>query len=156
VAHSLHHLTHGISTRRTFHPAKTVTFRRTVATALRFGGAVEYMEPENKERLASLPERVTIYRGQLAARRAGISWTTDREVAEWFARRWAMMLGGEPELISGHVERSNVIAAFTGRNESEVLVLPRHVRDRAQELIPPAPQVVPSAWGEDAMTERGA
>ena len=23
VAHSLHHLTHGISTRRTFHPAKT-------------------------------------------------------------------------------------------------------------------------------------
>jgi hypothetical protein len=31
---------------------------------------------------------------------------------------------------------------------SEVLVLPRHVRDRREERIPDAAQVAPSAWGK--------
>jgi hypothetical protein len=67
-----------------------------------------------------------------------------------------MMLGGEPVLLTGHVKRLDIVAAFTERNEGEVLVLPRHVRDRAQERVPPGPQVVPSVRSEDAKTVRGA
>ena len=106
---------------------------RTLRTALRSGPARDYMSPEDSEWFASLPERVTIYRGQTAGRRAGISWTTERERAEWFARRYPFR--GEPVLLSGRVKRSDIIAVFTGRRDSEVLVLPRHVRDRSSQSI---------------------
>ena len=84
--------------------------------ALKFGKAVEYMLPIEKERLNSLSDPVTIYRGQIAGRRAGISWTTDRERAEWFAKR--LLYGGEPAVITGRVKRADIIAVFEERNES--------------------------------------
>jgi hypothetical protein len=120
---------------------------RYLATACKFGSAQEYMESEDREWLASLPERVTIYRGQFAGRRAGISWSTGREVAEFFGQR-EIELGLEAVVLSGRVKRSNIIAAFTGRKESEVLVLPGHVRNRREERIPDGPIVRPSAWGK--------
>jgi hypothetical protein len=104
------------------------------------------MEPEDRKWLASLPERVTVYRGQAAGRRAGISWSTDRAVGGRFARRSAW--SGEPVLLTGRIRRSDVIAAFTGRNESEVLAFPRHVRDRREERIPDDPNARPSVWGK--------
>ena len=62
----------------------------TVARALSFGSAQKYMRPEDRECFTALPDPVSIYRGQLAGRHAGIAWTTDRERAEWFARRSAL------------------------------------------------------------------
>jgi hypothetical protein len=50
----------------------------------------EFMEPEDKVFFDALPETVTIYRGtQRPGRHIGICWTTDRQTAEWFARRFA-------------------------------------------------------------------
>jgi hypothetical protein len=100
--------------------------------ALIHESSYRYLSPENKEFLDSLPERVTIYRGvQRPSRYVGISWTLDREVAEWFAGRNTLG-GGIPTLLSGHAKKSNIVAVFTGRNESEVLILPRHVRGRGE------------------------
>src|SRR5437660_6332003 len=81
----------------------------------------DFMEPEDKAFLDALPETVTVYRGTMRpGRRIGISWTTDKAKAEWFARRFAF---GEmrPVLFTGRVRKSKIIACFTGRNESEVL-----------------------------------
>jgi hypothetical protein len=95
----------------------------------------EFMEPEDKIFYDALPETVPIYRGtQRPGRHIGVCWTTDRKKAEWFARRFAY---GEkkPVLLTGHVRKSNIIACFTGRKESEVLAFPKHIRGRKEEAL---------------------
>ena len=49
------------------------------------------MEQEERKALAALPDRLTIYRGVHIKKGTlrGLSWTLDRERAEWFANRWA-------------------------------------------------------------------
>jgi hypothetical protein len=97
----------------------------------------DFMWPEDKSFFDALPATVTIYRGiQRPGRHIGISWTTDRKKAEWFAQRFAF---GEkkPVLLTGRVRKLKIIACFTGRNESEVLVLAKHVRGRKEEELPP-------------------
>lgn len=109
----------------------------TVARALSFGSAQKYMRPEDRECFTALPDPVSIYRGQLAGRHAGIAWTTDREWAERFARRSALFFGGEPTLLTGRVKKADIIAVLTERKESEVIVLPRHVRNRSSQPVRP-------------------
>jgi hypothetical protein len=98
----------------------------------------EFMPPEDKAFFESLPETVTIYRGihRPPNRHIGISWTTDRQKAEWFAHRFA---SGEkkPVLLTGRVRKRKIIACFTDRNESEVLALPKHIRGRKEEELTP-------------------
>ena len=109
----------------------------TLARASSINSAQEHMGPEDRELFTALPDPVRIYRGQLAGRRAGISWTTERECAERFARRSAGLWGGEPTLLIGLVKKADIIAVFTERKESEVLVLPRHVRNRSSLPVRP-------------------
>jgi hypothetical protein len=98
--------------------------------------AHRYLDPEDKRFFRSLPDRVTIYRGVARpGRHIGISWTTDRQVAEWFAGRHTLG-GGVPTLLSGHVYKRNIIAAIAGRGEREVIALPRHVRGRGETQLP--------------------
>lgn len=82
------------------------------------------MSSEEQNELASLPDRVELYRGfdhPDAAR--GLSWTLDRGLAEWFARR--LYDGtGTPTVASASVRREHIIAYFAGRSEQEVLVNP--------------------------------
>jgi hypothetical protein len=106
--------------------------QRTLASA--DGSARDFLEPEDKDFFDSLPERVTVYRGtQRPGRHVGISWTTDKEIAEWFARRFC--LKGTPTLLSGQVRKSSIIAAFAHRKESEVICLPRHVHGRTETSV---------------------
>jgi hypothetical protein len=48
-----------------------------------------------------------------------LSWTTDKEKAEWFARRFA--IATQPLLVRGTVAKKDVMAVFLGREESEVV-----------------------------------
>ena len=80
---------------------------------------------------AALPETVTAYRGfRHPGGERGLSWTTDRERAEWFATQFATSggmaylngrAGGRPMLATVVVPRSAVIAACVEREESELL-----------------------------------
>ncbi len=73
-----------------------------------------------------LPGRpVTIYRGcfawQASVRR--MSWTTDRDRAEWFAERGDMSGQNRPRRVyRAEVPRRAILGHFTGRGESEVVV----------------------------------
>jgi hypothetical protein len=67
----------------------------------------------------------------------GLSWTTDREKAVWFARRFP---GPEPRVLTGRTRRGNVIAYFAGRQEAEVIVLPEDVEVVAVTSIEPSPR----------------
>ena len=73
-----------------------------------------------------LEDTVTVYRGVTSYNAKNIkalSWTLDRETAEWFAHRF----GEEGTIYEAQVRKEHILALFTGRNESEVIVDPRHL-----------------------------
>lgn len=67
----------------------------------------------------SLPDEVTVYRGHQGVNEWGMSWTTDRERAIWFAHRFQQ---DHAYLSTGRVRKSDILFATNGRNESEIVV----------------------------------
>lgn len=87
----------------------------------------EMMTAEERHAAGAMPDPIPIYRGYTRTRSMkGWSWTTDPDKAEWFARRFAVK-GRECFVAEGTVSKQYVIAFFTGRNESEIVVDPRRV-----------------------------
>lgn len=80
------------------------------------------MTEEEEAALAAMPDPVPVYRGGVEdANEYGLSWTTDRERAEWFAVR--MTADDEVGVVlDGLVAKEHVAAYFTGRGESEIVV----------------------------------
>jgi hypothetical protein len=70
-----------------------------------------------------LPERITVYRGCSKMRQRGLAWTTERGVAEGFAKGLRQIEVPEPVVLKCVVPKSVVLATFAfDRNESEVLL----------------------------------
>jgi len=68
---------------------------------------------------------VKVYRGaRVRHNERGLSWTTDKERAEWFAKRF----NKKHVLLSASVPTDKIITAFTGRKESEVVLRPSYVK----------------------------
>lgn len=80
------------------------------------------MTEEEEAALAAMPDPVPVYRGGVEdANEYGLSWTTDRERAEWFAVR--MTADDEVGVVlDGLVAKKDVAAYFTGRGEDEIVV----------------------------------
>lgn len=83
------------------------------------------MESADRRRLALLPDLIKVYRGvggmgmsNRRRRKPGMSWTTDRDKAEWFANRWKQT---PATVLEGRVEKSDVHAFFNSRDESEIV-----------------------------------
>lgn len=85
------------------------------------------MRPEERNALTALPNQLTIHRGYAGTRKMCLSWTTDRAKAQWFADRFAKSLGDKTTVATGTVKKSDVLAYFIRRNESEVLVDPSKI-----------------------------
>lgn len=85
------------------------------------------MNPTEQLALDALPETITVYQGHTDERSDGWSWTTDREVAIWFANRFAGMERAEPRVTTATVPKDAVLAYLLGRNEQEILVSPEDV-----------------------------
>ena len=97
--------------------------------------ACAYEDKENEtntveviKKLWSQPS-VEVYRGQHEDDRLNISWTTDKDRAEWFAKRFWFpeeMVGddyrGKPVLVSGKVLGSNIYFYTDSREEKECLI----------------------------------
>jgi hypothetical protein len=89
---------------------------------------VKIMDMEERAALNALPATITVYRGVAhESSVGGMSWTTDRDKAVWFARRFAADERRKPMLATATVRRKDVIAHFLGRNEFEIVVLPEDV-----------------------------
>lgn len=81
------------------------------------------MDDDEREMFAVLPEVIEVWRGCIQGQNEdGLSWTTDRERARWFARRFADNRDGDPIVLHGTVAKEQVVAYFAGRNESEIVV----------------------------------
>ena len=96
----------------------------------------EYLMDEDELReFRALDDTITVYRGitpHNAKNIKALSWTLDRNTAEWFAHRF----GEDGTVYEAQIDKEHICALFTGRNESEVIVDPRYLRDIAvaQEL----------------------
>ena len=93
------------------------------------------MDAEERAQLQSLDDKVTIYRGVTSynARNVkALSWTLDENVARWFASRF----GEQGRVYQAQIAKDDILAIFTGRNESEVIVDPKQLREiqLAQDL----------------------
>ncbi|MBH1978488.1 MAG: hypothetical protein I8H67_08975 [Comamonadaceae bacterium] len=75
---------------------------------------------------AELPDVVTLWRGTsklaIAEAREGHSWTTERDVACWFAMRFAD-INGSPLVLSADVAKSDIALFTNARKESEALLI---------------------------------
>lgn len=86
-----------------------------------------YCVMTNKERkaLRDLPTSIPIWRGvQHRDAISGMSWTINRDKAIWFAKRWS---GQNPLLIEATILKKDVLAYFSSRNESEIVVDPTNL-----------------------------
>ena len=92
------------------------------------------MDKVDRKAFKALPDEMTVWRG-VGNRDAveGLSWTTDRNMALWFAYRF--MKGRKPHLAQGQVSKRDVLAHFTGRGESEIVVIPEYVVDITVEKL---------------------
>lgn len=89
------------------------------------------MEEDDRAALASLPDAIQVWRGVSHPDAAeGMSWSTDKAKAEWFARRFAAMEGRGALLASGTVRKADVLAYFSDRSESEIVVDPSDITDK--------------------------
>ena len=86
------------------------------------------MDEEDLERFQKLEDTVTVYRGVTsfnADNVKALSWTLDQETAEWFAHRF----GEDGTVYEAQISKEHIYAYFSGRNEAEVIVDPKHLMD---------------------------
>ena len=92
------------------------------------------MDEDDYQRFMDLDDVVTVYRGVTSMNAKNIkalSWTLDRDTAEWFAYRF----GENGTVYEAQIQKKYIYALFTGRNESEVIVDPKHLIAIAQVQI---------------------
>lgn len=83
----------------------------------------EYLMDEEECRVwNSLPDELTIYRGVSPRRVAlGLSWTPNKEKAEWFQHRFETS-SEKGFLQKAHINKKHVLAYFNSRGEEELVV----------------------------------
>jgi len=85
---------------------------------------------EDRAILRSMPNELRIYRGtsqeETLGTYLGFSWTTDRDKALWFARRFNRE-GVAPTLASGYIKKCDALGYVNARGEKEVVALPRDI-----------------------------
>jgi hypothetical protein len=84
------------------------------------------MDLDERETLAAMPDVIRVWQGHTTARDDGWSWTTERETAVWFARRFALLEGGVAAVSEATVPKETVLAYFARRGEHEVIVNARN------------------------------
>lgn len=86
------------------------------------------MEEDELEVYNSLPDTVTVYRGVTSYNNKKLkvlSWTTNPEVAKWFANRYQQ----KGQVYTATISKKHIFAYFGGRNEAEVIVDPSKLKD---------------------------
>lgn len=77
----------------------------------------------------NLADEIVIYRGVCGTKnyKKGISWTLNKETAEFFSRRWSADSDGY--ILSGIAKKEDVLAFFNSRNEQEIIINPSKIKE---------------------------
>jgi len=92
----------------------------------RQGSALPYMSDEARAMFDSLPDVVTVYRGCDEAFKDGVSWTTNRERAEYFAAGGRYVRPSRPVIVTGRIEKYSPHFYYCDntRREAEIVCTP--------------------------------
>lgn len=83
------------------------------------------MDKDERAKLAGMPDEFIVYRGCYQHNKDGVSWTTNREVAERFPTLNRYKQEGQPLLVKARVKKCDVVAMKLDRDEDEVIVFGR-------------------------------
>ena len=83
---------------------------------------VGYVNDSEEGELAPPEESIQLWRGAIAERKHGMAWTSDKQRALWFAKRFNGTSETNAELWTAEVAAERVLARFMGRGESEYVV----------------------------------
>lgn len=95
-----------------------------------FAGKSQKQKQDTEKKLSSLPDVVTIYRGEGSKStpyEKSFSWTTSYKAACFFACRIPSLENSR--IITAHINKSDIIEYFPDDEEKEVLVPPAAVKD---------------------------
>lgn len=90
------------------------------------------MNQEERTQLEGLKDIVTVYRGvtqKSQVPRKSLSWTTNKETAQWFANRF----DSNGKVYSATIPKERIYAYFLGRDEYEVIIDPRYLTNITKE-----------------------
>jgi hypothetical protein len=76
----------------------------------------------------ALPAQVKVFRGCSRPRLRGVAWTTDRTVAEGFAKGHRSLSVPEPVVASAIIPKEYIFFVTNDRNEKEFVLNPRRLR----------------------------
>lgn len=94
--------------------------------------------PDDIDKLSD-DSMITIYRGVKENDYKGLSWTTDKNTAIWFAKRFSYDVD-KCYVFTGQLKKNDIIAFFDSRNESEIVCDYRKIRDIQCEEILASPK----------------
>lgn len=80
---------------------------------------------EDRPTFDALPDTFTVYRGTDDSEdddTDSLSWTIDKEQAQWFANRWSK---DEPVVLEREISKSDVLSYYNGRSEKEIIIYPK-------------------------------
>lgn len=101
-----------------------------------FAGKSQKQKQDTEKKLSSLPDVVTIYRGEgskSTSYEKSFSWTTSYKAACFFACRIPSLENSR--IITAHVSKCDIIEYFPNDEEKEVLVPPAAVKDRKVDVL---------------------
>lgn len=85
-------------------------------------GRNNLMSPEDLKIYKALPDVVLAHRGHQIKNKDGLSYSLDKDKAKWFANRFKRP-GEKTEVTSGKIPKGRILAYFSSRNESEIIVI---------------------------------
>lgn len=95
------------------------------------------MEQPEREALALLPERITVYRGCYALNRSGLSWTLDRAQAERFPSLLRYRVTDQqPILRIGTTARNRVVLKLDRKEQEVIAPTVWGITERPIEIMP--------------------
>jgi hypothetical protein len=76
------------------------------------------MSRQDRHFLSDLPDKVTIFRGCHECNAEGFSWTIDRDIAVKLGKRFR----SECTVLKGICDKDHIVAYFSSRGESEIVI----------------------------------
>ena len=121
----------------------TLAWRKTIIDTLRSRSAdrpgIEFLGGDDRKFFDKLSWPLRVYRGCGRRQVRGISWTVDRERAEFFARGGRFPPPRYPVIATAEIERSDIFFVSAQRNEDEIVLDPHRVRKLKLEPLRPCP-----------------
>jgi hypothetical protein len=107
------------------------------------GPAVVFLSPAQRKFCEALPAQGQVFRGCSRPRVRAVSWTTDRGVAEGFARGHRGMRVLDPVIASALIPKEHIFFVSNERNEQEVVLNPSRLRKLVIEPVTATASDVP-------------